>query len=76
MVNVTDVPGQPAATGVTVIVAVTGALVVLVAVKLGMLPEPLAAKPMLGVLLVQLNTVPDTGLVKLTAVVAAPLHNV
>jgi hypothetical protein len=76
MVNVTDVPGQPAATGVTVIVAVTGALVVLVAVKLGMLPVPDAARPILGVLFVQLNTVPATGLVKVTAVVLVPLHTV
>jgi hypothetical protein len=75
MVKVTDEPEQPAATGVTVIVAVIGALVVLVAVKLGMLPVPAAAKPMLGVLFVQLNTVPVTGLVNVTAVVAAPLHN-
>ena len=38
-------------TGVTVIVAVTGAFVVLVAVKAGILPDPLAASPMLGKLL-------------------------
>ena len=35
-------------------VAVTGALVALVAVKLAILPAPLAARPMEGVLLVQL----------------------
>jgi len=40
--------------GVTVIVAVTGAPVALVAVKLAMLPVPAAARPMLGVLFVQL----------------------
>lgn len=76
IVNVMAVPGQPAATGVTVMVAVTGALVVFVAVKLAIFPVPEAASPMLGVLFVQLNTVPATGLVKVTAVVAAPLHTV
>ncbi len=40
--------------GVIVIVAVTGALVALVAVKLAMFPDPLAAKPIDGVLFVQL----------------------
>ena len=39
--------------GVTIIVAVMGAVVVLVAVNDPMLPEPLAAKPMLVVLFVQ-----------------------
>lgn len=75
IVKLADVPLQPDADVVTVMVAVTGALVVLVAVKLGILPVPLAAKPMLGVLFVQVNTVPATGLVNVTAVVAAPLHN-
>ena len=36
-------------------VAVTGALVVLTALKEGMLPTPLAARPMEGVLFVQLR---------------------
>jgi hypothetical protein len=77
IVNVTGVPLQPVPVtiGVTVIVAVTGTLLVFTAVKLGMLPVPDAASPMLGVLFVQLKLVPATGLVKLTAVVAAPLHN-
>ena len=39
-----------------------------------MLPEPLAARPMEGVLFVQLNTVPAREPVKLTAAVAVPLH--
>ena len=43
--------------GVTVIVAVTGADVVFSAVK-EIFPEPLAGKPMAGLELVQLNTVP------------------
>lgn len=57
------------------IVATTGVLPVLIAVKLGILPVPLAASPIDGALLVQLNTVPGTVLLKLTAAVAAPAHN-
>jgi hypothetical protein len=40
--------------GVTVMVAVTGAGVALVAVKDAIFPDPLAARPMDGVLFVQL----------------------
>ena len=40
--------------GVTVMVAVTGAVLVLLAVKDKMFPEPLAARPIDGVLLTQL----------------------
>lgn len=58
MVNVLDVPTQLTLplvkVGVTVIVAVTGALVALVATKEAILPEPVAARPMDGVLLTQL----------------------
>ena len=58
IVNVIGVPTQLTPplvyVGVTVIAAVTGALVALVAVKLAILPVPLAAKPIDGVLLVQL----------------------
>ena len=76
IVNVIDGPLQPLATGVTVIVAVTGALVVFVAVKAAILPVPDAARPMLVLLFVQLNVVPPTAPVKLIAVVVAPLHSV
>jgi len=62
--------------GVTVIVAVTGAPPLLIAVNDGTLPVPLAARPMLVLLFVQLNTVPDTGPLRATTVVAAPLHTV
>ena len=58
-------------------VAVTGAVVALVAVKLAILPTPLAANPILVVLFVQLYTVPGglvTAPVNTTAVVGAPLH--
>ena len=58
MVNVLDVPTQltPAFVnvGVTVIVAVTGALVALVAINDAILPAPLATKPIDGVVFVQL----------------------
>lgn len=58
MVNVLDVPTQGTLplvnVGVTVMVAVTGALVALVAIKEAILPEPVAARPMDGVLLTQL----------------------
>ena len=76
MVNICGVPGQPAADGVTVIVAVTGALVKLIAVNDAISPLPLAARPMEGLLLVQLKEVPLTEPVKATAFVGAPLHNI
>ena len=62
------------ALGVTVINAITGAFVTLVAVKAGILPTPLSANPMLGVLLIQLYTAVPIEPLKLTAVVVAPLH--
>lgn len=58
MVNVLEVPTQLTLplvkVGVTVIVAVTGALVVFVAIKDAILPEPVAGKPIEGVLFTQL----------------------
>jgi len=69
-------PGQPFAEGVTVIVAVTGTLVILIAVNDGISPVPLAAKPMEVLLFVQLKPVPLTAPVKFTALVATVLHNV
>ena len=61
-------------TGVTVTVATTGALVTLVAINDAILPVPLAANPMLVVLLVQLKIVPGVVVVKLTGAVGALLH--
>ncbi|MCK7538011.1 MAG: hypothetical protein MZV63_47165 [Marinilabiliales bacterium] len=52
MVKVSGVPAQPSNEGVTVIVAVTGEVPALVAVNDAMLPLPLAASPMLVLLLV------------------------
>ena len=62
--------------GVTVITAITGVLPVFTAVKLAILPLPVAANPIDGCVLVQLYTIvpPVVGLVKFTAVVADPLH--
>lgn len=67
-------PGQPFAKGVTVMVAVTGALVVLIAVNDGISPVPFAARPIEGSLLVQLKEVVPTEPVKLTMPVGNPLH--
>ena len=62
------------ADGITVIVAVIGALVVFVAVNDGIFPLPLAAKPMEVLLFVQLNPVPLTAPEKFIALVVALLH--
>ena len=80
MVKVCAVPLQDVApfvkVGVTVIVAVTGAVLVLVAVKAAILPVPLAASPIDVLLLVQLYAVvpPVLLVAKLTAVVVALLQ--
>ena len=80
MVNVIGAPVQLVPplvnTGVTVIVAVTGKLVALVAINEDILPVPAAAKPMDGVLFVQLYVMvpPVLGLVKTTVAVGDPLH--
>ena len=79
IVKVVGVPEQvmpPVNVGVTVIVATIGAPPLLIAVKEAISPEPLAARPMDGVLLVQLNTVPGTAPENATAVVAEPLHKI
>ena len=57
-------------------VAVTGDVPALVAVKDAMLPVPLAAKPIEGVLLTQLYTVPLTAPEKVMAVVERLLQTV
>ena len=54
MVKFCAAPGHPFANGVTVIVAVTGALVVLIAVNDGISPVPLAPRPIAVLLLLQL----------------------
>ena len=76
MVNVCGKPVQPFAKGVTVIVAVTGALVIFTALKAGILPMPLAARPIEVLLLIQVKVVPVTAPENAIAFVAAPLHNI
>ena len=53
-------------------VATTSALVGFVTVKAGILPEPLAARPIEGALFTQVNVPPDGLLVKFTAAVCEP----
>ena len=60
--------------GVTVIVAVTGTVPALMAVNEPILPVPLAASPIDGVLFTQLYTVPGTNPLKLIAEVAVLLQ--
>ena len=76
IVKVSVFPGQPLINGVTTIVAVTGVVPVLVAVKLAIFPVPLAAKPMLVLLFVQAYVVvPNVFVVaKVIAVVATELQ--
>ena len=61
MVKVIGVPLHPFSVGVTVIVAEMGVEPVLVAVKEGKLPVPLAPKPIAVLLFAQLNVVPACG---------------
>ena len=70
------VTGIELVTGVTVTVATTGAFVAFVATKDGIFPVPLAANPIEGALLVQLNIVPGKEPLKITTAVAALLHTV
>ena len=78
IVKVVGVPSQPTEPlvnrGVTVIVAVTGAVPVFTAVKEAMSPVPLANNPIEGVLFVHKYVVPATVPPKVTAVVFPPLH--
>jgi hypothetical protein len=76
MVNVCGKPGQPAADGVTVIEAVTGVVPIFIAVKTGMFPLPLVAKPITVLLFVQLKVVPLTAPVKFIAFAVTPLHKI
>lgn len=76
MLKLVVLPAQPLNTGVTVIVPEIGTAPPLTPVKAAMSPVPDAARPMAGLLLVQLNTVLPTAPVKLTTVVLDPLHTV
>ncbi len=76
MVKETGIPGHPFAVGVTVIVATTAVVPVFVAVKEAMLPVPLAAKPIEGLLFVQLYEVPLTEPANVMAAVGELLQTV
>ena len=65
--------GPPGKVGVTVIVAINGLVPVFVAVKEGIFPVPLAARPIAVLSLTQLNVAPAVP-VKLTAFVLVPLQ--
>ena len=65
-------PVHPLRVGVTFIVAVIGFDVVFIAVKTGVFPEPLAAKPIAVLLFVQINVPPAGVLVKLLVGTVAP----
>ena len=70
-----DAPMHVLADGVTVIVAITAAVVVSAAVKDGITPEPAAGKPMVVSELVQLKAVSGTDPMKLTGAVDCALHS-
>ena len=74
--NVTGVPVQALAEGVTVIVPEIFSLVVFVAVKAAISPVPLVAKPMFALEFVQEYVVPVTlnVLANVIAVVVSPAH--
>jgi len=74
IVKLPDGPAQLLAVGVTVIVAVTGVVPLLVAKKEAIFPVPLDARPMEVLLFVHANVVPDTPPLKLIFPVAALLH--
>lgn len=76
IVKLCTVPVHPFADGEIVMVAVTGALVKLIAVNDGISPEPPAAKPIAVLLFVQLKPVPLTAPVKFMALVAVALHKI
>ena len=72
MVYVLTDPVHPPEVAVTLIVAVIGLVVVLVAVKAGVFPAPLAPKPMAVLLFVQLKVAPAGVVVKLLVGTVAP----
>lgn len=76
IVNVFGIPLQPNAfDGVTVIVATTAEVPGFVAVKAGIFPVPLTAKPMEGVLLVHEKVVPADALLNGIAFCRAVLQS-
>ena len=76
MVKVLDAPVQPFSIGVTVIVDMLVTAPLFCALNAGMLPLPVAASPMDGLLLVQMKFVPGILPIKLMAVVLDPAQMV
>jgi hypothetical protein len=74
IVKVVVAPVHPFADGVTVMVAVMGAVVALVAANEGISPGPPAARPMSVLLFVQVNVVPPTGPEKFVIGAIAPVQ--
>jgi hypothetical protein len=74
IVKFCNIPRQPFAVGLTKIVAVTGATVLLVAAKEAMLPRPVPARPIDVVVLLHAYVVPVVVLLKLNALWVAPLQ--
>ncbi len=72
MVKVVGVPVHPFAVGVTVIVAVIGDVVALVAVNEGILPDPFVPRPIAVLLFVQVKVVPLTAPDKFVIGASAP----
>lgn len=62
--------------GVIITVAVSGVVLLLIAAKAGIVPDPLAGRPIVELLFVQVYTVPGTAPAGVTAVVAVPLQTV
>lgn len=75
MLKLPACPAQLLATGVTVIVATTGAGPVFETAKAAISPMPLAARPMEVALFVQLYTVPLTVPEKVMGLTIMPWHN-
>lgn len=76
IVKFVGVPTHTPSVGVTVMVANVAALVALVATNDAIFPLPLAARPILVLLLVQSYVEVGLEPLKLIAVVGAPLHTV
>ena len=74
--NFTGLPEQVLATGVTVTVSTAIEFSELSAVKEAILPEPVAAMPIVVLVLVQLYVAPDTEPLKTTGAVGVLLHRV
>ncbi len=74
MVKLFEVPAHSLVEAVTVIDPPMAKALSSVAVKDGMLSTPLAARPMLVSVFVQVNVLPDTGPVKVMPATGNPLH--